>query len=378
MQTRITNVKLYEPLHPLHLQAVEILIVDEKIMTIAEEIKHEIIDVDLDGQGRFVSSGWIDLHVHAFVGVSPIGTNADIMGVDKGIPIIVDAGSAGSDNIDQFYELCQTAETKIFSLINISKVGLSTLHELVDLTNLDTQALARKVKAYPEFIRGIKVRESGSVVGENDIKPLVIAKEVAQTLDVPVMVHIGNAPPLLEDVAALLTAGDILTHCYHGKKNVNILTEDTKKVKDFVLEAHERGVIFDIGHGTDSFNYYIAKAAIAAGVKPDTISTDMYHQNIEQPVKTLALTMGKVMAAGLSIDEVLACVTKAPARALHLEDQYGTLSEGQEAVLTFFDLQQKPVECYDSQHNQLVLENEIVATGCFINNRYYAAKVGEE
>ena len=37
------------------------------------------------------------------------------------------------------------------------------------------------------------------------------------------MVHIGNNPPNLDEIAELLSSGDIITHCYNGKPN-RILT----------------------------------------------------------------------------------------------------------------------------------------------------------
>ncbi len=33
------------------------------------------------------------------------------------------------------------------------------------------------------------------------------------------MVHIGNNPPNLDEIADLLSSGDIITHCYNGKPN---------------------------------------------------------------------------------------------------------------------------------------------------------------
>jgi dihydroorotase len=41
--------------------------------------------------------------------------------------------------------------------------------------------------------------------------------------DLPLMVHIGNNPPNLDEIAELLSSGDIITHCYNGKPN-RILT----------------------------------------------------------------------------------------------------------------------------------------------------------
>ncbi len=41
------------------------------------------------------------------------------------------------------------------------------------------------------------------------------------------MVHIGNNPPDLDEIADLLTQGDIITHCYNGKPN-RILTRQVR------------------------------------------------------------------------------------------------------------------------------------------------------
>ncbi|MEK8144479.1 hypothetical protein NKH18_30180 [Streptomyces sp. M10(2022)] len=52
----------------------------------------------------------------------------------------------------------------------------------------------------PETIRGVKVRMSRSVVGENGLEPLRAAKRVTAEITAatgrpfPVMVHVGNAP----------------------------------------------------------------------------------------------------------------------------------------------------------------------------------------
>ncbi len=52
-----------------------------------------------------------------------------------------------------------------------------------------------------EFIVGIKARMSKTVVGENGIKPLELAKKIqSENNDLPLMVHIGSAPPELEEV----------------------------------------------------------------------------------------------------------------------------------------------------------------------------------
>lgn len=375
MRTLFKNAILYEQEHPLHQQKSDILIENDVIVAIAPDLKLEN-DHEIDMTGHYVSAGWIDIHVHAFVGKSPIGTHADMMGIDKGIPIIVDAGTAGAANIDVFYDYAQTQATKIYAFINISKIGLDSLHELVDLNNIDDDALRTKVAQHPEFIRGIKVRESGSVVGQNGVLPLERAQQLAKQLKLPIMVHIGNTPPELEAVIACLKPGDIVTHCFHGKKNVNIINEQATQphVHQFIQQAKQNDVLFDIGHGTDSFSFKTAQVAIEEGFLPDTISTDMYHKNMIRPVGGLDLTMAKLHTAGMSIANTIDAVTKNAAAAIRLADRYGTLALGKEAVLTFFDITEQKRKCYDSMNEVITLERQIKTVGCYINGTYFMTK----
>ena len=46
------------------------------------------------------------------------------------------------------------------------------------------------------------------------------------------MIHIGSAPPELQEILAVLDEGDVLTHCFNGKPN-GILDKETDQIKDF-------------------------------------------------------------------------------------------------------------------------------------------------
>ena len=132
---------------------------------------------------------------------------------------------------------------------------------------------------------------SKTVVGNNGLTPLEWAKKIQkENHQIPLMVHIGSAPPHLEEILQLLEKGDILTHCFNGKDN-GIMEKETHQIKPFVKDALAKGVIFDIGHGTDSFNFEVAKAAYDQGIKADSISTDIYIRNRKNgPVYDLATT----------------------------------------------------------------------------------------
>jgi dihydroorotase len=146
------------------------------------------------------------------------------VGIATGVTTVIDAGSTGADDVDDFYQLTRKAATEVYALLNISRVGLIAQNELANMANIDAEAVKQAVNRYPNFIVGLKARMSSSVVGENGITPLARAKAMQQENGgLPLMVHIGNNPPDLDEIADLLTSGDIITHCYNGKPN-RILT----------------------------------------------------------------------------------------------------------------------------------------------------------
>ena len=114
----------------------------------------------------------------------------------------------------------------------------------------------------------------GIVTGELGLGALEMALEAADALNLPLMTHIGTAPPSYADVVDMLRPGDILTHCYRPDPNSAIGPDG--KVIDAVLKARERGVLFDIAHGMGAFGYDSAEAALKDGFKPDVISSDVH------------------------------------------------------------------------------------------------------
>lgn len=334
---------LLDTTHPRHLQQTDILIEDGKISQVAADIvadTHEVIDLS----GKYVSAGWIDMHAHTFASSGPLSTDADILGVRQGVSMVIDAGTAGSDDMPVFFEQMQTKKTKIKAFINISSMGIATRYELRDLNQIRYDDIRATYEKYHDFIVGIKVRESGSVVGENGVQPLVLAQAIAQELGLPIMVHIGNTPPELLEILALLKAGDIVTHIYNGKAN-NIFQRGDVVHPD-VIAAHKRGVIFDIGHGRDSFSFDVARRALAQGLVTDTISTDGYTENLPGPVKSLANVASKFLHLGMPLADCIDKITAKPAAVLGLAN--GRVLPGLSADITVFSILEQATEFVDS------------------------------
>ena len=80
-------------------------------------------------------------------------------------------------------------------------------------------------------------------------------------------------------------------------------------------------MILDIGHGAGSFAFSTAEAALAAGIKPHAISTDIHQISIAGPMFDLPTCLSKFLALGLDLREVIAMATEAPARILRYEDR---------------------------------------------------------
>ncbi|MGH2335462.1 amidohydrolase/deacetylase family metallohydrolase, partial [Enterococcus faecalis] len=74
-----------------------------------------------------------------------------------------------------------------------------------------------------------------------------------------------------------------------------------------------KGVVFDIGHGTDSLNFHGAESALREEMKGASISTDIYIRNPENgPVYDLATTKEKLHLVCYDWPEIIEKVTKDP------------------------------------------------------------------
>ena len=295
-----------------------------------------------------VSAGWIDGHTHCYPASPLYHDEPDKVGVASGVTTVIDAGSTGADDVDDFQRIAATCKTRVHALLNISRIGLLRQNELADPADIDPALAQAAIRRHPGFIVGIKARMSGSVVGESGLQPLRMAKQIQQANgNLPLMVHVGNTPPDLDEIVALLGEGDLLTHCFNGKPN-RILTP-AGELRQAVREAMRRGLLLDIGHGGASFSFEVAELAIAQGILPHTISSDIYCKNrIKGPVYSLAHVMSKFFAIGMTLEQVLACVTHQAADALRLPGK-GRLEVGADADITLFEVSCGPTLFTDTE-----------------------------
>ena len=105
------------------------------------------------------------------------------------------------------------------------------------------------------------------------------------------------------------------------------LMGENGRMQPYMLAERERGVHFDVGHGSGSFWFRQAVGCFNQGFWPDTISTDLHHQNVTGPAIDLLYVASKFLAIGMPLQDVLYRVTRAPALSIH-RPELGTLDVG--------------------------------------------------
>jgi dihydroorotase len=139
---------------------------------------------------------------------------------------------------------------------------------------------------------------------------------------------------LADLVTKKLRPGDIYTHCFSGLRDELI----DGRVNPGMVEGRKRGVIFDVGHGSGSFAWRIAVPALKQGFPPDSISTDLHAHSMNNALQNMPTLMSKFLAMGMSLDDVFAKSTWAPAHEIGHEE-LGNLSVGAPADVSVFSLQ---------------------------------------
>lgn len=335
----------------------DVLIKNDLIARIEDCIESTADTIEIDSEGFILSPGFIDIHTHVYPKRTKLGVKADTVGVFRGVTTLFDAGSQGPENFNDFFnEVIKKNKTSVYAFLNIAKTGLEKdRYEVSSLDNIDTYMVKEIYNGNKEFIKGIKVRASASTVGDLGMKPIEIAKSTSKELGIPLIIHIGNYPPYIDDVLGILEKGDVVTHTFHGKEN-GLFSDN--KIRTSFIDAKERGVLFDVGHGSSSFNFKVFEQALKEGFYPNFISTDIYIDNINGPVYSLECTINKMIALGLDIGKCILGVTYLPAKHFGL-DKMGSIKVGYKADLTLFKINKNKKTYVDSDNNILQCSKNI-------------------
>ncbi len=325
--------------------------------------------------GRIVTPGLIDLHTHVYWGGTSLSVDPAYL-AKRGCTTLVDAGSAGPGNFHGFRaHVIEPCPVRIIAYLNISFAGIYGFSKNVMVGESGDQRLLSPVDALAvadknrDVLAGIKVRVGRHASGDAGMVPLEMAREVAEQLRMPMMVHLDHPPPTLQQVLERLRPGDVLTHCFRPFPNAPVGPDD--RPHPFVLAARERGVLFDIGHGMGSLSFDVARKMLAAGFPPDTISSDVHTLCVDGPAFDLTTTMSKFLCLGMPLDEVIARATVHAAKALRRPD-LGTLAIGSAGDASIVSVDDGTFDYVDSTGAHIVGRQYIAPHGIIVNGRYLA------
>jgi len=306
----------------------DVAIKDGRIAAVAAEIPAAKALKTVSVAGLYVTPGLVDLHVHVFAGTGtaytgPSSVRPDDHSFRSGVTTMVDAGSSGWRNFEEFKQLIiEHARTRVLTMLNIVGAGMAGDAEQ-NLQDMDPGKAAAMAAKHKDIIVGLKTAHYAGP----EWTPVENAVKAGEIAGLPVMVDFGRFRPErpFEDlVTKKLRPGDIYTHMFLA--SVPML-DDTGRLRPYLLEARKRGVLFDVGHGGGSFLFRQAVPAIQQGFLPDSISTDLHIGSMNGGMTTMLITLSKFINMGMTLEDVVLRATWNAARQIKRED-LGHLSVG--------------------------------------------------
>src|SRR5439155_7609553 len=312
----------------------DVAVAGGKVAAVAANIDRSSAKQTVDAAGLYVTPGLVDLHVHLFATTGLrdawAGDNSvypDGFSFRTGVTTMVDAGTAGWRNFETFrHTVIDRAQTRVFALINIAGLGMSTNAAEQVPSEFQPDQVARLAAKHKDIVVGVKSAHYEAP----DWKSVDKAVEAGKLASVPVVVDFGffgAERPYYLLVTEHLRPGDISTHCY---RSAVPWVDEKGKLYDYLHRARARGVKFDVGHGGGSFVFRNAVPAIQQNFYPDSISTDLHTGSMNGAMKDMTITMSKFLVMGMPMKEVILRSTWNPAQMIH-HPEVGHLTIGSPA-----------------------------------------------
>jgi dihydroorotase len=349
-----------------------------KVVHIGPDIKADASTDVRNLSGAIVTPGLIDLHTHVYWGGTSLGIDAEDFCRRSGVTTAVDTGSAGPGNFAGFRtHVIERSQVRILAYLHVSFAGIYAFSQRVMVGESEEIRLmapidaAEVANANRDIIVGIKVRVGARASGRSGTVPLDVALQVADEVGLPVMAHIDDPPPTYEEVIARLRPGDVLTHAFRPYPNAPITAQG--RVKQAVSEARRRGVLFDIGHGKGSFAFKTARAMLANGFLPDTISSDVHALCFNGPAFDQVTTMSKFLCLGMPLADVIAASTVNAAFALK-RPELGSLKPGSVGDATILSVKNGRFDYVDVVGEHLEGDRRIFSDSVVLAGRWWHPK----
>jgi len=349
-----------------HIDSVmDVAVKDGKVAKVAQHIPSSDALKTIDAKGLYVTPGLIDIHVHVYNGTGERGSYAGDNSVPPdgftfrvGVTTVVDAGCSGWKNFEDFKQrIIDRSKTRVLAMLNIVGSGMRGDKYEQNMEDMDGEATAQMALKYPQTVVGIKTAHFGGPEW-TPVEQAVIAGTKA---NIPVMVDFGTdrpTRPLYDLLTVKLRPGDIYTHMYSGLRHEQDPT--TLGPSKAFIEGRKRGIYFDTGTGGGSFKWSLAVPMVKAGFIPDSISTDLHIGSMNGATKDELNVASKMMAIGLSLQEVVAEMTSHPAHEIKHEE-LGNLSEGSVADIAVLRVERGHYGFTDMQNTRVDGTEKLVA-----------------
>ena len=267
-------------------------------------------------------------------------------------------------------------------MLHLARTGLATFPgtpEIRDSTDIDFQGTVAVLERHRSKILGIKVRAVGAAVRTMGVDLIKLAQSAGAEGGTGIMVHIGDPvfrvePTLTRQLLPLLQPGDIVSHLFTGAPGK--VLDSQNRVLPELLEARDKGVIFDIGHGRFNMDFEVAKRLLDQNVEPFNISTDITLQGRNGIVKCMTHTMNEFLALGYSLTEVIRMSTYNPANIIGQQEELGTLAEGTTADLTILESVTGDWSFVDSQGQKIRGTIALRPVLCFRDGNQFSLDYG--
>lgn len=305
------------------------------IALIAKNIDLGLAMQVVNAKGMYVVPGLIDIHTHVFYGPSKTNylSNGSIAVIPDGhtfkagVTTVVDAGGAGWKSFDTFKKnIIDQSDTRVLSFLNIVGEGMRGGVYEQNLEDMDAEKAAAAAIANKDYVVGFKLAH----FGKPDWTPVERIVQAGNIANMPVMIDFGSGNLSLEDLLLkYLRPGDIYTHTFieAPKSKDPIVDFETRQLRPFVKTAQNKGIIFDVGFGSGSFNFKQAFPAIKSGFYPNTMGTDLHSESIVRAMKDQLNVMSLFLFLGMDIPSIIKAATWTPAQAIKREE-LGNLSVG--------------------------------------------------
>ena len=356
----------------------DILVENGIITKIAENITDEQAEV-FDADGMYVSVGWLDAHCHfANYGGDAVGISPENDLLKQGITYALDLGTLGPDNYTDYREnILHTTDLKFMSYLNIAHLGVANAGNGMDFACAEDIIPERVIEVaarYRHELLGLKARIDDKFCFD-PVYVMEQLRKLGDELNMPIAVHAPRSRIGIEKLLTYMKKGDVLCHTLAGNSDVMKVLDDEGNVKPCVLAARERGVIFDLSHGTNAYSYDTAETAWKAGFFTDTVSSDLHGRNLNGPVFNLGVVMTKVR--GLTNKPwwwILNKTVAEPVRLLGITDKETEIREGMEADLTVFRIEEGTFEYLDSKKETRTFSEKATAVYTCTGRKVYTCR----